>query len=427
MRAFGTVIDWKIMPLKFWPFTFLRRKPIRKNVLFYDANCFSTICRKDIKLLIKNNHNFVTSSVADEIKKGKEKLPSSNAFNLVLNSNNKISKNFKEVVLNYCDKNRKAVLNLSDKQINLKENPLLCSAYYTWLGAAINPAIPTDSYRYWYNEILRQSKGNTPQQVKDDLSKTEQRLRQREILSNETHDAKTGHGRAIKWSWLLKARKKRLDEVKDNHIKLSDAQTLITAMLFACYLGRPAMIVTCDRDFLDLLDNLFESIIEKFTVTKILTERINDLSEKQMEIYNDKGMDIDISLKELIEQVKVTVNRIANEKKFIRLILLLYKKNVNKAFDYVQIIPLWLRDFILEFKHNLDCYSISAEQEVRYNFKYIYKIVDNFTAVKYHISPRTRPPLMMKACWPHCEKNCRYAKQEKENPVNISEFIKEED
>lgn len=413
------------MSLKLWPLTLFCKKSIRKNALFYDTNCFSTICSDDIKFLIKTHDNFITSSVMDEIKRGKEKLPDTNTFDLVLNSNNKISRNFKTVDLNYCDKNRKTILTLSKRQIRLKENPLVCSAYYAWLSAAINPAIVTDIYRYWFNEIIRHSKGNSSGPSIEDLSKIEQEWRQKEILDGEIYDAKTGKNWIIKRSWVLKARKKRLNEIKNDQITLTDAQTLIAAMLYACCFGRHTIIITCDRDFLDLQDNLFESIIEKFTVIKMLTERLGSFSKTQINIYNNKGIDIDISLKELCEQVKITVHKIKNEKKFIPLTILMYKKNGNETFYSKQIIPLWLRDFILEFKHNIDCYSISANQEMEYNFRYIYKINDKFTTVKYHIFPRMPPPLMMKACWPYCEKHCRYAMEEKENPLSISEFIDE--
>jgi hypothetical protein len=135
---------------------------MKKDALFYDTNCFSTISVEDLKLAIDFFDNYIISSVKEEIRKGKKSHPDNPGFNLVLNSEGNLTKSFMEVNLDYCDKNPN--MSIEKRPFILKESPLLCSAYYTWLVSAVNPAIIHDSYRHGYNELLYQLK-NEPKEI----------------------------------------------------------------------------------------------------------------------------------------------------------------------------------------------------------------------------------------------------------------------
>jgi len=135
---------------------------MKKVALFYDANCFTTIPIQDLKFAMKNADNFILSPVKEEIAKGKRNNPDRLEFNLVLSSKDQLTNNFTEVSLDYCQKSRNA--DMRKRPLFLKENPISCSAYYTWLASALNPAVVTDIYRHVFNELVNELK-NPPQDL----------------------------------------------------------------------------------------------------------------------------------------------------------------------------------------------------------------------------------------------------------------------
>jgi hypothetical protein len=52
----------------------------------------------------------------------------------------------------------------------------------------------------------------------------------------------SGRQLVVTRAWLLRARKKRIDEIKEGKFILSDDQTMTTALLFACLHSRNVVI-----------------------------------------------------------------------------------------------------------------------------------------------------------------------------------------
>ena len=390
---------------------------MKKSALFYDANCFTTISVEDLKYAIDFFDNYIISSVKAEIHKGKESHPDHPGFNLVLNSDGNLTKAFNEVNLDYCDKNPN--INIEKTPFSLKESPLLCSAYYTWLVSAINPAIIHDSYRHSYNELLYQLK-NEPQEIKE-IYGIESKLRVTESQRDEIYYKQAGRNPIIKPHWILKSRKKRMDEIKDNKFKITDYQNLTAAFIYSCTRGGSTSILTSDRDFLDLRDNLYRSIIERYATNQILTEKVQNFNSAELEEYNKNSIDINLKFDDINNRVLLILKKIMKDRKFFTFNILLYKREVNKIFTYENKIPLWLRDFILEYKKGLDCYSIETGLEMKYKIKYIFQPDFSTQTIIYRVSPRKLHE--NKVFMIDCEMYCKYALKERDNPMDLSEFI----
>jgi hypothetical protein len=212
-----------------------------------------------------------------------------------------------------------------------------------------------------------------------------------------------------------------MDEIKDNKFKITDYQTLTAAFIYACIRGGSTSILTSDRDFLDIRDNLYRSMIERYATNQILTERVQNFNINELQEYNKNAIDINLKIDDINNRVLSILKKITKARKFFMFNILLYKREVNKIFIYEYKIPLWLRDFILEYKKGLDCYSIEIDLEMKYNIKYIFQPNFNTKTVIYRISPRK--PQKNKVCWIDCEKYCKYALEERNNPSALSEFI----
>jgi hypothetical protein len=61
----------------------------------------------------------------------------------------------------------------------IKRNPILCSAYYTWLPSAYNPSAILDPYQHTYNYLLY--KLNTEKAIPKDIIKLENILKPKQI------------------------------------------------------------------------------------------------------------------------------------------------------------------------------------------------------------------------------------------------------
>jgi hypothetical protein len=390
----------------------------KKLALFYDANCFTTIPLKDLKFIIKNSDNYITSSVKREIEIGKKNNPNKHEFDLVFSSKDKLKYKFSELTLSSCIKNQTA--NLEEMSIIfLKENPILCSAYYTWLSSATNPAIVTDIYRHAFNHILHEIK-NYPQNL-NELLNLESKYRVAETQAKEKIQKEVGRNPYIKPHWILKSRKKRIDEIITHKIKLSDSQTVTAALIYSSIRGRSTAVITCDRDIIDIWENLFRTIIEKYATNELLDEKIQNLNGEELNLYNRNGIDITLSIDEISSKSILILESFKEQKAYIPFSIILFRRDVNKIFTYTEKIPLWLRDFILEYKKNMDCFSIESNLEMKYKIKFTMDPDFITKMVKYHVFPRKAP--FYNGFLINCEEHCKYSQKEQSNPDEISDFI----
>lgn len=385
-----------------------------KKPIFYDANCFTIMPLQDIKYAIKHFNNFMITPAINEVRKGKQKHPHLKQFDVVIDNNSHLRKEFNEISLSECLKDRSD--NFSIKRLMfLRKNPILCSAYYTWMLSAVNPAIIHDFTRHVFNEIIYEIK-NKKGSI-DELSSLEARARVEEIRINEMQDKKDGRNLLVKRPWLLQTRKKRLNEYKENNLTLTDYQTLTTALLFSCFHGEDVIVWTADRDLVDIKDNLYKSIIERYAVNNLLKNKIASMGSS---MYETELM-IDISMQDINDEIVKVLQNIKNATKWTSLTIMLYRQDFNKVFNYSMKIPGWLRDFILSYKKNLECISLSSKYEQLYNISY--KMQPDFKVgiVTYQVT--LRQPIPYKVCIPFCEQHCRYPRIERENPSAIGEFI----
>jgi hypothetical protein len=390
----------------------------KKLALFYDANCFTTIPLKDLKYIIKNSYNYITSYVKREIEIGKKNNPNKHEFDLILSSKGELKYKFSEVTLSSCIKDQTA--NLKERSlIFLKENPILCSAYYAWLPSATNPAIVTDNYRHTFNQILHEIT-NYPQELNGFLN-LESKYRVAETQAIEKIHKKVGRNPYVKPYWILKSRKKRIDEIITHKIELSDYQTVTAALIYSSIKGRSTAVITCDRDIIDIWDNLFRTIIERYATNELLDEKIQNLNSEELNLYNRDGIDITLSIDDISSKSILILESFKEQKAYIPFSIILFRRDINKIFPYTENIPLWLRDFVLEYKKNIDCFSIESNLEMKYKIKFT-MCPDFITqTVKYHVFPRKAP--FYNGYLIYCEEHCKYSQKEQSNPDEISDFV----
>ena len=203
-----------------------------------------------------------------------------------------------------------------------------------------------------------------------------------------------------------------MEEIKGDSFSLTDYQTVTTALLFGCFHG-PVSILTADRDIVDIKDNLYNSIIERFAINEFLTKH-----------YSSRltlPPTIELSFDEIENIVLDILKRIDSSTDFIYLLVFLYRADNNKIFTYPMKIPKWLRNFILECKKNVDCYSLPFQIDQLYPIKYIMDPDLANRRVTYRVFGR--PYMQFKSCLPSCFDYCRYVKKEREDPSSLSDFL----
>lgn len=387
-------------------------KPSLKIDLFYDANCFASIPEEDLEFFISSSNNKIVSTVLEEIRNGFKKHSNNRRFKLILNEKNELQREFQIVSL---EPKRKTTTAFRDtKTIYIKENPHVCSAYYTWLPFAVNPAIITDQYRHLFNNMLFEmsKKGDS---IDGQWFKSETRWRKAEADQHIIVNLELGKT-GLDPTWLLNTRSKRIKELKSQVIKIVDYQAVLSALLYACLKGQSVLILTSDRDLLDIHNNLMEAILETYSINQLLEAKINPVLINADKL-NSEGIILSLTIEAIHAQLKKTVDQIHTGKHF-SFGILYYKQDDNKVYRDINIIPLWLRDFILEYKHSIDCYSIPIVPE--YKLKYCMDPTRYKDRVLFKI--RLRQPVS-KWFMPDCESRCIYSKAEREAPGSITGFM----
>lgn len=247
----------------------------------------------------------------------------------------------------------------------------------------------------------------------DKIAEAEAAIRVQETQWLEKHDAKTGRSLKVKRHWLLRARRKRMDDVQRADMPLTDYQLMTTAFLYSTWHGTNVMVVTADRDLVDIQDNLYRSIVERYAINQYL---VSYFASRVV-----KPPVLEISFEDITQQVLKILDRIANESKFILISLQLYRPDFQRLFPYNIRVPIWLRDFILQYKKNLDCMSLPVEYDQLYPIRYTMDPDFVRKVVTYQTFPRISPP--GKACQLRCFDSCKYVKIENDNPSKLSDFM----
>jgi hypothetical protein len=204
-------------------------------------------------------------------------------------------------------------------------------------------------------------------------------------------------------------------------LKITDCQIVTCALIYACFFRSNTSILCCDRDLCDAFDNLTRSIIEKYVINSMLEARLssdNGESNIKLLLYYD----------DIQSEVKRLFKRIRESDQYVTFSILYYQQSDNKVYPLNQKIPLWLMNFILEYKLNLNCFSMKKDLELKYRLKYVMdpdfqKILDSKSTkpkVRFKVSIRKEP--FYRGFMENCEEICKYSKDERENPYIMSGF-----
>lgn len=394
----------------------------KRLVVFYDANCFANMPYEELREVVRQAENKILSTTLDELVVVPQKFRSDSRFELVFRKSGKLKGYFQKICLNAVNKNPLTGFdNIST--IYLKENPIVCSAYYTWLPSALNPATITDIYRHVFNNLLFQLRveGN----VQSDWYRMEQQHRKREADIEKKISGLLDHKGGLEPSWILESRSKRIREAKRGDFKLADYQLVVGAFLHACARGCSEFVLTCDRDLLDIHENLMRSIIEHYTIYSLLSLRIGRLNDRDRLAYYSKGIRLFLLRDEIVRELENVVYKIRNSSPVINFGIIYYKPDVSKVFRSINLVPIWLRDFALEYKANLDCFSLDPKTEMKYPMKFFMNPTKSPGYVYFFVFSRTQ--VFYPGFLPECEHRCKYALAEKHAPSELTDFLKDPD
>ena len=84
-------------------------------------------------------------------------------------------------------------------------------------------------------------------------------------------------------------------------------------------------------------------------------------------------------------------------------------------------VPIWLMNFFLEYKWNIDCYSVYKEIELKYPIKYVMDPTKSTKKIYFDIAMRKEPHY--DGFMPNCEDRCLYARKESGNPLDLSGLV----
>ncbi|MTI81899.1 MAG: hypothetical protein FH758_13675 [Firmicutes bacterium] len=389
-----------------------------KLFTFYDTSCFNKMPYDELKETINESENILISPVIKELEEGFNEAPNNEAFKLVFKRNGLLRKGFQEVSLDRTEKSYSS-MHRNEQTIQLKQHPCICSSYYTWLPGTINPALVTNHYRHLFNNYLWLLKKGEP--IPPELSKIMGNIKAKEAEQIDHARRLAGRSRFIESNWVLKARNKQVSEVRKNKFKLVDYQIILSALLYACIMGVPVNIITYDRDLLDIQENLIESIIESYVLYNLLMLRLKYyLSQEDKDRFYTEGLQINITREEIYEELKSVTNQIteSQDNVFAGVYLKLPDGNMHIQVDQI---PLWLRDFILQYKSNLDCYSLDPKTEFKYPIIFYKDPTKKDRYIRFYIWPRKS--VFYTGMHSDCERICRYAKEERLNPQKITCFM----
>jgi tetratricopeptide (TPR) repeat protein len=385
--------------------------------LFFDTSFISEAHFEDIKLALEQlaEVKYITDGVYRELWEGYLHNQCDERFSLIFDplSENRLRNNFKTISLAKCMK-EEAPIDFNQDNVFLKKSSLLCSGYYAWLHCCVNPSMITDPIRHYYNAALHMihTKGDPNSKVIAFIGG----LREQEIGSLERIGFKKEGFTA---SALKRAWKKRAKDTKKNTFKITDYELVLTAFLYFCFSRNNVMVFTCDNDLIDIKDNLIRSAIEKYTLNQILTKKLR--TTYKYRYINEGNIIILLSGKEIRNELKNTFEAIRNDKLSMGFQIAFYDRRDRKIYGGVVHIPVWLMDFVLEYRLNINCYSVDKRLEKKYPLNYIMNPREGLEEIYFNITLRKERQYY--GLMPDCEDICNYARKEKETPSDLSSFV----
>lgn len=398
---------------------------LTKAPLFYDTNCFEHLPRNFLETAIKTYDNKILSSVVEELR---EHLRYSHThpddvreIDLVFDPNEEIREEFQIIDIG---KSYKTYMpfNTSKHVIKFKRNPIICSSYYHLLPLAYNPSFVLDPYGHVFNYFLHLLNHNLA--VPDKIVEFERKLKSREtqLLSQVAKSSRTLQ--RIDPVKLMRVYKKKIKLAQQGKVSLTDVQLIVTALLYCCFFGKArTCVLTADRDLVMTTSTLMLSIFEKYVLNDALEKTIDLNDPDTLKELREKGkVQRRISLTQLHSAYSTVIkNSVKPSDKSFEFVVLYYRVDTGELIPDIYKIPVWLRNFILEFKGNVDCYSLNKEVELKYQLsRRKYDPSKSAEYLYFDVFPRREP--FYNGFLIDCEKICQYAQQEQKNPSAISDF-----
>jgi predicted nucleic acid-binding protein len=220
---------------------------------------------------------------------------------------------------------------------------------------------------------------------------------------------------------LRSSRRKRLKDFKQKTIKLTDYQLVLAAFLYLAISGKSVILLTCDRDLIDIKENLLRSIMEKYTINLLLTQKMSLLNENFIQFEKDERIKMVLYRQEIYDELSNTIKKLKETNLFSIFQLNYYDKKDGKLYEPPNKIAKWEMDFFLEYKLNLDCYSLDKGIELKYPMRYVMDPTKHGSKIYFSVNIKNGPHYG--GFMPHCEDICRYAEKERNKPMDISGFV----
>lgn len=382
---------------------------------FLDTNCFSKLRNETIEYLYSiANRIFITDKVLEEIKEGYKQAIENNSnlsrYQLILKNENEVNERIKIITFDYCEKEQLDI-DFSNNIVNIKKDPIFCSSYCHWFIHVINPSIITHPFRHKYNLLLYEMKEKG---TSDELSRRIGELVDKEIKSYEQYysEIKTKDEIEYKTKLIKNSRKKRRKEFAEGNVKSTDTQLLLTSILYSIYTGRPTTLLSSDGDYYDLIENLVSSFLENFIFDQFI--KSTDFSKESF-----------FKLETFYSRLSKVVDEIRNTNEYIKFTFLHYIQKTDRVQKLEEKIPVWLAEFILKFKGNLNCYSLKSEYKMFSPYISKHGLDESSNSIRFNVkidNYRIIKSIPQNNCFlSNCEEVCMKLK-EINHPEKISPF-----
>lgn len=387
------------------------------SAIFFDTSFISEAHLEGVKYSLDLAvTKYITEGVYGELQGGYLNDPYDERFSSFFQcmSEKQLRNNIKTISLGRCVKEIGPV-DFDQDTIFLKRSSLLCSAYYAWLDCAVNPSVITDPFRHRYNAALY--KIRTKGDPDNEMSALLGRLRTQEIGQLE----RIGFRReGFTATALKRARKKRLKDIKNNTLKITDYELVVTAFLFLCFSRSNVLVLTCDKDLTDIKENLIRSAIEKYTLDRLLTKKLKSLNK--CGTLCEKDVRLCLTGEEVREELlNHTFKRMKKDNLSRVFKIGFYDRRDRKIYGGEARIPVWLMDFVLEYRLNFNCYSADKTIEMKYPLNYIMIPSEDLEEIHFKITLRTER--LHYGLMSDCEEICSYPRTESDTPAGLTSFV----
>ena len=388
-----------------------------KPIIMYDANIIAALNLTDLKTFIEGGDNYITDDIAAELLKSKELYPANKSYqdkiNLIFNTQNGLNDNI-TLILSHVPLYVSEIFKNTKNTKITKNTCISCSMHHFWLPRIISPAMITDPYRN-ANSLLTWHMQNSALSDKD-IHNAKTRIRSLETRRVEKYFEYSN----IPFKKLMSTWSKRDTDIKKGKFKISDSRLIMHALNLMFDKKSIIRIITGDYDLIDLSNNLISSLLDTYTIYETLKTYCADKTIKENE-----PTELIIPKKLILDEYKRTIQKYEEDTNEDAYFTIEFFNRQDKEI-YIQpfIIPIWLQEFMVCYRGNMDCYALPGILYQKYPIHYNYYSTGlaNKESIKFQVwkIDRQSYPLMNIA---KCQVECKHEMQEINNPTSLSCFI----